>query len=255
MAYSVDTIASTHHLVHGFGYPIGVMRLGPASVRGSSYIEGPSVFGSAGTWPFTTATVMIGPNLNIDMPGGIMPGFVAACGLWNHSPYSLHVLGDAFINNFLDVAIDVNAGGVIRAGAAIISKGAVISKCGVKPFNIKHPDPEKDGWRLVHNCLEGPEIAVYFRGRVKNKNEIDLPDYWEHLVNKNTITVNLTPIGSHQDIIIKGIGNNKIILQSKGGMPIDCYYYVMAERKDIPKLVVEYEGTVEDCLDNFNLEK
>lgn len=252
MSFSVDSLASTHHIVHGFGFPEPVMRLGPAKVRGSSFIEGPSVFGVADIWPWVTATVMIGPNLNVDMPGGFFPGFLAACGAWNHSPYSLHVVGDAVINNFLDVTVDINAGGVIRAGASIVSQGGVVSLCGFKPFNIKHPDPQKEGWRLVHNCIEGPEIAVYYRGRVTNKNEINLPDYWEHLVDKNTITVNLTPIGSHQDVIVKGIRDNKVLLQSKGGMPIDCYYYIIAERKDIPKLVVEYEGEAEDYLTNFD---
>lgn len=251
MTFNVDTLSSSHHIVHGFGYPEPIMRLGEEKVRGSSFIEGPSVFGTANIWPFVTATVMIGPNENIDMPGGTMPGSLVACGGWNHQPYSLHVVGDAAINDNLDVAVDVNAGGTVRAGGALISQGAVLSVCGLKPFNIKHPNPKKDGWRLVHNCLEGPEIAVYCRGRVRNTNEISLPEYWEHLVHKNSITINITPIGSHQDIIVKGISDNKVFLQSKGGMPIDCYYYIMGERKDLPQLVVEYEGKVEDCLENF----
>ena len=56
----------------------------------------------------------------------------------------------------------------------------------------------------------------------------------------NTITVSLTPIGAHQDIIVKRIGENKVFLQSKGGMPIHCFYHVFGTRKDIPKLVTEY---------------
>ena len=34
----------------------------------------------------------------------------------------------------------------------------------------------------------------------------------------------------------------KVYLQSKGGMPIDCFYHIYAERKDINPLHVEYEG-------------
>ena len=49
----------------------------------------------------------------------------------------------------------------------------------------------------------------------------------------------LQPIGAHQDIIVKRIGENKIFLQSKSGIPIDCFYHVYAERVDVPKLQVE----------------
>ena len=34
----------------------------------------------------------------------------------------------------------------------------------------------------------------------------------------------------------------KIYLQAQGGMPVDCFYHIMAERKDVNKLIVEYEG-------------
>lgn len=246
MAFNIDTMTSSHHLVHGEGYPLFVMGVGPATARGTSYIEGPSVFGDDKLWLWPSATVMIGPDKNIDTIVPFLFGGIKACGFWNHSPYSLHVIGDVAIMDYLDVNLDINAGGTIRAGRNIIAAGAVLTSCRLKPFTIPHPDPEKEGWTLVHNCLEGPEIAVYCRGRVKNSMEINLPDYWKYLVHENTITVSLTPVGSHQDVIVKGIKDNKVILQSKGGMPIDCYYHVYGERKDSDKLVVEYEGTIED---------
>lgn len=249
MAFNIDTITSSHHLVHGSGYPVAVMGTGPLTARGTAYIEGPAVFGDdvGIIWP--SATVMIRPDKNIDTPFPLFLGAVAACGLWNHSPYSLHVLGDAIIQEYLDVTGGLNCGGSIRSGRSIIAQGAVLSACGVKPFAIPHPDPEKEEWTLVHNCIEGPEFAVYCRGRVKNTNEIKLPDYWKHLVHENSITVSLTPVGSHQDVIIKRIQDNKIILQSKAGMPIDCYYHVYGERKDIDKLTVEFEGTAEEYVE------
>ena len=111
----------------------------------------------------------------------------------------------------------------------------------VKPFNIPHPSPDKEGMRLVHACLEGPENGVYFRGRVTNKKEILLPPYWKDLVDWTTITVNLTPIGSHQSVIVKRFDEDKIYLQSNGGMPIDCFYHVYGTRKDIAPLPVEME--------------
>ena len=124
-----------------------------------------------------------------------------------------------------------------------------------KPFDIKHPS--KEGWRLRYACIEGPEVAVYCRGRVKNKTEILLPNYWKDLVHTNSISVQLQPIGAHQDVIVKRWDDEKIYLQSNGGMPINCFYHVYAERKDINPLITEYEGdSWKDYPDpNFDPEK
>ena len=111
-----------------------------------------------------------------------------------------------------------------------------------KAFNIPHPSPDKEGKRLWHGCLEGPEHGVYVRGRVTNKKEILLPPYWKDLVDWTTITVSLTPIGSHQSVIVKRFDEEKVYLQSNGGMPIDCFYHVYAERMDIPRLEIEQDA-------------
>ena len=110
-----------------------------------------------------------------------------------------------------------------------------------KPFDMKHPSGEK-GWRLRYACIEGPEVGVYTRGRVRNKKEILLPDYWKDLVHEESISVQLQPIGAHQDVIVKRWDKDKIYLQSNGGMPIDCFYHVYAERKDVNALITEYKG-------------
>lgn len=111
-----------------------------------------------------------------------------------------------------------------------------------KAFNIPHPSPDKEGKRLWHGCLEGPEYGVYVRGRVTNKKEILLPPYWKDLVDWTTITVSLTPIGSHQSVIVKRFDEGKVYLQSNGGLPIDCFYHVYAERMDIPRLEIEQDA-------------
>ena len=71
-----------------------------------------------------------------------------------------------------------------------------------------------------------------YHGILKHSKEIVLPEEWTELVKRNTITVTLTPIGSHQNIIVKGIQGNKIILQSNSAMPIECYYHVVGEKID-----------------------
>ena len=53
-----------------------------------------------------------------------------------------------------------------------------------------------------------------------------------------------------QDVIVKRWDSEKIYLQSRGGMPIDCFFHVYGERKDINPLTVEYQGeTWEDYPD------
>ena len=107
-----------------------------------------------------------------------------------------------------------------------------------KQFNIPHPT--KSGYRLIHTCLEGPEIGVYYRGRLVNSNVIELPEYWRGLVDAETITVSLTPHTFHQELYVKSIewGTRIKIINNCGG-PVDCSYVVYAERKDVPKLEIE----------------
>ena len=69
-----------------------------------------------------------------------------------------------------------------------------------------------------------------------------MPHYWKGLVHTDSISVQLQPIGAHQDIIIKRWDDTKIYLQAKANFPIDCFYHVYGERKDVDGLVVEYEG-------------
>ena len=109
-----------------------------------------------------------------------------------------------------------------------------------KNFDIPHPT--KDGWRLRHTCPEGPSNDVYIRGKVLNRDYIELPQYWKKLVDFTTITVSLTPIGAHQDVIVKRIDEDKVYLQSKGGMPIHCFYHIFGTRMDGERLIPEYEG-------------
>jgi hypothetical protein len=106
----------------------------------------------------------------------------------------------------------------------------------LKSFIIDHPT--KPGMRLRYTSLEGPENGVYFRGELKGSNVIELPDYWTGLVDANTITVHLTPIGN-KTIFVKEIRDNKVFVGARLFQKIHCFYSVWAERKDVPKLKVE----------------
>jgi hypothetical protein len=104
-----------------------------------------------------------------------------------------------------------------------------------KSFLINHPT--KEGMKLRYASLEGPENGVYVRGRLKDSNVIELPDYWTGLVDADTITVNLTAIGKSQDLWVEDIVDNTIVI---GGENVNCFYTVFAERKDVEKLEVEF---------------
>ena len=145
--------------------------------------------------------------------------------------------------------LQINTPGITGTGDIIIS-GAIQSGSDIlsnkKDFDIPHPT--KKGYRLRHVCLEGPEAGVYVRGRLTEENTIELPEYWDGLVDQETITVQLTQIGCSQDLIVDRIEwGKRIKIKSGNASKIDCYYYVQAERKDGEKLIPEYKGTsIED---------
>ena len=143
---------------------------------------------------------------------------------------SCYIKGDLYVTG------DIDGGNKGRLAARFAAADA-----SPKPFDMQHPTLG-EGNRLRYACIEGPEVGVYFRGRLRRGKEIFLPNYWKGLVHIQSITVQLQPIGAHQDIIIKRWDDQKIYLQSNGGLPIDCFYHVYAERKDCNPLVVEYQG-------------
>ncbi len=104
-----------------------------------------------------------------------------------------------------------------------------------KSFIINHQ--RISGSYLIHGSLEGPEHGVYIRGKTET-NVIELPDYWEWLINKDTISVQLTSIGKHQKLYIEKIENNKVYINCGLFEKINCYYFIQAERKDVVPLKV-----------------
>ena len=122
-----------------------------------------------------------------------------------------------------------------------------------KPFDILHPT--KDGHRLRYVSLEGPAAEVYVRGVLKNSNAIELPDYWKGLVDPESITVNLTPIGTYQELYYEiGEWASTIKVMNSGGGHIHCSYVIYAERKDTERNIPEYKGLTPDDYPGDNSE-
>ena len=138
-------------------------------------------------------------------------------------------------------AINVVNGGDVAAEGEVTSNGGshILSNKKNQPFDMPHPN--KEGWRLRHVCIEGPEIAVYCRGKVSSDGVINVPSFWEGLVNMNDITISLTPMGIWQELFVKEVVGNQIIVRNNAGGPINADYYIIGRRLD-DDLIVEYEG-------------
>ena len=173
---------------------------------------------------------------------------------------SMEIVGDGRVPNALKISggqlnkLFVDGDAVFTGAVDCGNKGALAARFSVadskpKPFDLKHPT-KGDGYRLRHACIEGPEVAVYCRGRLKESNVINLPYYWKDLVHEDSITVQLQPIGSNQNLVIQEFNNEFIVIAEDSTntdlitdlSTIDCFYHVYGERKDINPLIVEYEG-------------
>ena len=143
-------------------------------------------------------------------------------------------------------------GDVVVAGSvtASVFNGVATGNKLASSFDIPHA--KKKGKRIRHIVAEGPEAGIYVRGKIKDTNVIELPEYWDGLIDPETITVTLTQIGYSQDLIVERIewGKN-IIIRSGVGANIHCYYEVWAARWLNPmnhdeKLIVVYDGETPD---------
>ena len=216
------------------------LGVGLSKINHSTYIQGNTQIGKPDAFSSASATLMVGRedtagtslsvnlkgNQTIDGDGGPANGLRVSGG---SSVNTVYIDGDLYVSGSTDTG----------------NKGRLASRFGAAdgsptPFDIKHPS--KEGYRLRYACIEGPEVGVYYRGRVRGEKIIKLPDYWKDLVDVESISVQLQPIGAHQDVIVKRWDDQFIYLQAQGGMPVNCFYHVYAARKDVNPLYVEYEG-------------
>ena len=235
------------------------LGIGEEKIDHSAYIEGNTQIGKVDAFSDATATLMVGrentkgTNRSLYIRGNtIMEGD-------SGTPFTLNVNGDVtIVGNTKQTGNTVQTGTIKASGTITASNfvGSVSSasgkSSGAKAFDIPHPS--KEGHRLRHICLEGPETAVYHRGRLKESNVINLPEYWKDLVHEDSITVQLQPIGSNQNLVIQEFSNEFIVVAEDSTntdlitdlSTIDCFYHVYGERKDVERLIVEYQGTSTD---------
>jgi hypothetical protein len=235
MSFHVDDLVIGGQLKDGSGICPATGE-GPLKINGSAMFEGPVVMGQPTHFPYPFGGTNIGPLTNPDSPPAFAPG---ALPLGLSNPYSAIVSPNLGVMGNVDINFRLQVGGLIFGQNVADYRGNLLSL--KKDFDIPHPT--KDDWRLRHVAPEAATADVYVRGRISNNTEILLPAYWKGLVDWTTISVNLTPIGSHQDVIVKRFDEDKVYLQSRGGMPIDCFYHIYGERQDCERNISEYEGT------------
>ena len=232
------------------------------SPTGTAVLNGPVYVGKTGASPGYEALLNITSNSAQQNPLNIQPACSASLAMKadgnltvagdGKTPNALLISGGSSVDT-IHVEGDMFVSGAVDCG----NKGKLAARFGSadarpKPFDLVHPTKGK-GHRLRYACIEGPEAGVYYRGRLKESNVIELPYYWKDLVHSDSITVQLQPIGVTQKIIVMDFDNEKIILSGN----IDCFFHVYGERKDINPLITEYEGdSWKDYPDpNFNPDK
>ena len=151
-------------------------------------------------------------------------------------------IDDFTINNDCEISGDLTVSGSIT--------GTTTGNKLIGNFDIPHVRDSKK--RIRHIVTEGPEPGIYVRGQLKDKNIIELPEYWDGLIDPESITVTLTQIGYSQDLIVDKIEwGKRIVVKSGTGANIHCFYEVWAARWLNPmnhdeKLTVVYEGDTPD---------
>ena len=254
----------------------------PKVIPGTLVANGPCWFGLG--VPAPTAGVMIGPPLGIPVAPSLEVkgisnhfGVINVIGVSNFTGLctknGVTVRNSSSITNGVNNKNALNVGNGPNTFNGIVTCNGVLKVIGVlkcdlisspwltgqlaqgralpgKSFDIVHPTKGK-GHRLRYGCLEGPELGVYVRGVLQGTNEIELPDYWKDLVDEDTITVQLTPIGSHQSLCyaVAKMKDKVSILVNPHGFnvhTIHCSYIVHGTRKDLDPMIVEYEGETPD---------
>ena len=138
-------------------------------------------------------------------------------------------IGDSTPSYKLDVAGTGRFTGALTVGGTFSATS--------KSFLIDHPS--KENKKLQYGSLEGPEFGVYVRGKSDGENVVELPDYWKELVDEDSITVQITALGSWQKLYVKKIEDNKVYVGKFGFGSPKFFYTIYGERKDIDKLEVE----------------
>jgi len=123
--------------------------------------------------------------------------------------------------------LTTTSSGISVTGDALIS-GHVCAT--TKSFVIDNPTT--DG-KLRYSVVEGNEHGVTVRGSTCS-GTIDLPEEWDWLVDENSVTAQITPVGGPHQPYVVSQDNKQVVVCSDG-----CYNYnIYGTRKDVEPLEV-----------------
>ena len=142
------------------------------------------------------------------------------------------------------------SGNSILQGNLTVSGNTTITghlSAASKSFLIDHPT--QVGKKLQYGSLESPYHGI----RLTDKNKISaevvkvyLPDYTSSLVNDEKVNIQLTNINHDKVLFVKEVNinqNNFTVGMNRGWFDkneYEFYWSLTAERKDVPKLTVEF---------------
>ena len=73
------------------------------------------------------------------------------------------------------------------------------------------------------------ENHVTYRGSMQDTNIIQLPAEWQGKVDLETISIQLTPIGSYQELFVEKIEwAQRVVVKTASASKIHCYYTINA---------------------------
>ena len=267
---------SVHTAKLGVGTP-DFSKTSFANFTSAGVITNPgiSLFGGAVQAGIVRACVSIGPP--VALPGVSLPFSLEVGGISNFlgivnvygniNQFALKTSFGAKIANSLELknGVDIknavniangvhNSNGAVIAAAPVTAPVAVTYATGNKPLGaFDLPHWKKKGKRIRHLCVEGPEAGIYIRGKLDGSNVIELPEYWQGLVDYDTITVTLTPYGEKDtSLYVKDVSEDRILVSGDNHTNVKCFYEVWVARWIDPKdhdeiLHVVYDGeTPED---------
>ena len=71
---------------------------------------------------------------------------------------------------------------------------------------------------------------LFIQGVLKGSKRFEVPKEWEDEVDLKGMTVSLTPIGTPQQLFVKGLQGREFVIDSHTVTPINCYYTVSATK-------------------------
>ena len=147
----------------------------------------------------------------------------------NNGEFMMTAYQDGAVNLYHNntTRLSTTACGINVCGDALIS-GHVCAT--TKSFVVDNPTT---GGQLRYSVVEGNEHGVTVRGSTCS-GTIDLPDEWDWLVDGDSVTAQLTPVGGPHQPYVVSQDNKQVVVCSDG-----CYNYnIYGTRKDVEPLEV-----------------